>query len=91
MKKGYRSAEGVNEVSSILTVIAAEREDVSSMERRGEYKQSAGEFDLLDTVLPKKGDRKITQKALEYTVENKDKKAHNSEKKLWLVVCARSS
>ena len=58
------------------------------MERRREYKQSAGEFDLPDADLPEKRDRKMTQKALEYTVENKRRIAQNLEKKLWLVVRA---
>lgn len=62
--KSYRSADGVNEVSSVYTVIALETENEAGMERRGEYKQSEGEFDLPDAETPKKRDCKMTQKAL---------------------------
>ena len=58
------------------------------MSRRGDNTQSAGEFDFPDADPTEKRDRKLTQKALEYTVENKRRKAENLEKKLWLVIRA---
>ena len=53
--------------------------------------QPAGHFHIPGTELPEKRNRKMTQNALEYTVETKRSKVEYLERKLWRVIRSAES
>ena len=76
---------GVTEVSRILT-FSRLRVETSTMSEQPKNPQSAGHFHTSGTELPEKRNTKMTQNALEYTVETKRSKVEYLERKLWRVV-----